>query len=69
MTGIWPTLPIPGLSARNLIMPSWQFLGKENIRALIAYKQSLGFGRPTSGCSGSNTWKAKAVKAYEIRAG
>ena len=25
------------------IMPAWEFLGKEKIRALIAYKQSLGF--------------------------
>ena len=47
------------------IMPSWQFLGKDNIKALIAYKQSLGFKMADFRVERQKKWKEKAVKAYE----
>ena len=47
------------------IMPSWKFLGKENIKALIAYKQSLGFRMADFRVQRQKAWKEKAVKAYE----
>ena len=47
------------------IMPSWKFLGQINIRALIAYKQSLGFRMADFRVQRQKEWKEKAVKAYE----
>jgi mono/diheme cytochrome c family protein len=46
-------------------MPSWQFLGKENLKALIAYKQSLGFRMADFRVQRQMVWKERAVKAYE----
>ena len=46
-------------------MPSWKFLGKKNIQALIAYKQSLGFRMADFRVQRQEAWKAKAVQAYE----
>ena len=47
------------------IMPSWQFLGVSNIKALIAYKQSLGFKMADFRMERQKKWKEKTVKAYE----
>jgi cytochrome c oxidase cbb3-type subunit II len=47
------------------IMPSWEFLGPEKIKALIAYKQSLGFKMADYRMERQNHWKEQAIKAYE----
>lgn len=47
------------------IMPAWEFLGKEKIRALIAYKQSLGFKDADFRTHRQKSWKEKAIAAYE----
>jgi cytochrome c oxidase cbb3-type subunit II len=47
------------------IMPSWPFLGKKNIKALIAYKQSLGFRMADFRVQRQKYWKQETVKAYE----
>ncbi|MBI5583151.1 MAG: cbb3-type cytochrome c oxidase subunit II [Deltaproteobacteria bacterium] len=47
------------------IMPSWQFLGPENLQALIAYKQSLGYRLADLRVERQRVWKAQAVQAYE----
>ncbi len=47
------------------IMPAWGFLGKEKIRALIAYKQSLGFKEADLRVRRQNFWKEKAIAAYD----
>jgi cytochrome c oxidase cbb3-type subunit II len=47
------------------IMPSFAYLGTENIRALTAYKQSLGFKDADFRVARQLQWKAKAVTAYE----
>ena len=47
------------------IMPSWKFLGPENLRALVAYQQSLGFKMADSRVERQKHWKGPAVKAYE----
>lgn len=47
------------------IMPAFEFLGPENIRALIAYKQSLGFRMADSRVERQSYWKKEAVAAYE----
>ncbi|MEW6667780.1 MAG: cbb3-type cytochrome c oxidase subunit II [Thermodesulfobacteriota bacterium] len=47
------------------IMPNWAFLGAEKIRALIAYKQSLGYSMADSRMRRQRTWKEKATAAYQ----
>jgi len=47
------------------IMPSFAYLGTENINALIAYKQSLGFKDADFRVKRQREWKTKAVAAYE----
>ncbi len=47
------------------IMPSWGFLGIDNIRALIAYKQSLGFTMADYRVARQKHWKQKSIEAYE----
>lgn len=47
------------------IMPSWKFLGIERIKALIAYKQSLGSRDADFRAQQQNDWKKKATEAYE----
>jgi cytochrome c oxidase cbb3-type subunit II len=46
------------------IMPSWEFLGMEQINALIAYKQSLGFQMADARVARQKFWKEKALAAY-----
>jgi cytochrome c oxidase cbb3-type subunit II len=47
------------------IMPSFAYLGREKINALIAYKQSLGFKYADFRVQRQREWKAKAIKVYE----
>jgi cytochrome c oxidase cbb3-type subunit II len=47
------------------IMPAWKFLGRENILALIAYKQSLGFQMADYRVKRQHQWKEKTAKAFE----
>jgi cytochrome c oxidase cbb3-type subunit II len=61
----WAHFSNPRFVRSESIMPAWKFLGKENIKALIAYKQSLGFRMADLRVSRQNFWKEKAVKAFE----
>ena len=47
------------------IMPIFAFLGPEKIKALIAYKQSLGFKLADDRAKRQRDWKEKAIAAYE----
>lgn len=47
------------------LMPPWEFLGRERIRALIAYIQGLGFQQADHRMERQLFWKKEAVKAYE----
>ena len=47
------------------VMPSFEYLGRENLKALIAYKQALGFKDADFRVERQRTWKAKAIGAYE----
>ena len=46
-------------------MPSWEFLGEENDRALTAYVQSLGGKDADYRVGRQNHWKKLALAAYE----
>jgi cytochrome c oxidase cbb3-type subunit II len=46
------------------IMPSWEFLGTDSIKALIAYKQSLGFRLADVRVERQKYWKTVAIEAY-----
>jgi len=46
-------------------MPPFEYLGREKISALIAYKQSLGYKEADYRMERQKTWKKKAVEAYE----
>ncbi len=47
------------------VMPGWEFLGPESIKALIAYKQSLGFKMADYRVARQKEWKPITVQAYE----
>jgi cbb3-type cytochrome oxidase cytochrome c subunit len=47
------------------IMPSWEFLGLDQIMALIAYKQSLGFKMADYRMERQRYWKEESMKAFE----
>ncbi len=47
------------------IMPSFAFLGKEGIRALIAYNQSLGYKSADFRMERQTYWKRQSISAYE----
>jgi len=47
------------------IMPSFEYLGREDIMALIAYKQALGFKDADFRVNRQIEWKKKAIEAYE----
>ena len=47
------------------IMPEWEFLGLDKIKALIAYKQSLGFKMADYRVQRQIEWKRKSIEAYE----
>jgi cytochrome c oxidase cbb3-type subunit II len=47
------------------IMPSFEYLGRGKILALIAYKQALGFKDADYRVERQRRWKAKAIEAHE----
>ena len=47
------------------IMPAFEYLGRQSITTLIAYKQALGFKNADLRVERQRQWKAKAIKAYE----
>jgi len=47
------------------IMPSWEFLGVERIKPLIAYKQSLGYRDADFRVERQRYWKKKSTEAYQ----
>ena len=55
----------PRFTRPESLMPSFEFLGKEKIKALIAYKQSLGFKDADFRVERQRHWKQKAVEAYQ----
>ncbi len=56
----------PRFTRPESLMPSFEFLGKEKIQALIAYKQSLGFKDADSRVERQRFWKQKAIEAYQV---
>jgi mono/diheme cytochrome c family protein len=54
----------PRFTRPESIMPAFEFLGPENIRALIAYKQSLGFRMADARMERQRHWKGQAIAAY-----
>ncbi|MEN6442116.1 MAG: cbb3-type cytochrome c oxidase subunit II [Syntrophobacter sp.] len=55
----------PRFTRPESIMPSWEFLGVRNIRALIAYQQSLGFKMADERVGRQRYWKQESAKAFE----
>jgi cytochrome c oxidase cbb3-type subunit II len=55
----------PRFTRPESIMPSFLFLGMDKIRALIAYKQSLGYKNADFRVARQKYWKEKTVAAYE----
>ncbi len=55
----------PRFTRPESIMPAFLFLGMDKIRALIAYKQSLGYKNADFRVARQKYWKEKAVAAYE----
>jgi cytochrome c oxidase cbb3-type subunit II len=55
----------PRFTRPESLMPAFEFLGVQNIRALVAYKQSLGFQMADLRVARQRAWKGEAVKAYE----
>ena len=55
----------PRFTRPESIMPDWEFLGHEKIKALVAYKQSLGFKMADYRVARQKYWKGEAVRAYE----
>jgi cytochrome c oxidase cbb3-type subunit II len=47
------------------IMPSFEYLGRDRIKALIEYKQALGFKQADSRAERQRQWKIKAAQAYD----
>jgi cytochrome c oxidase cbb3-type subunit II len=55
----------PRYTRPESVMPSFEFLGREKIEALIAYKQGLGFKDADFRVERQRSWKKKAIEAYE----
>ncbi len=55
----------PRFTRPESVMPPWGFLGEENLRALTAYMQSLGFKMADDRTARQNYWKEEAIRAYE----
>ena len=55
----------PRFTRPESLMPSFEFLGKEKIKALVAYKQSLGFKDADLRVERQRFWKPKAIEAYQ----
>ncbi|SNB46685.1 cbb3-type cytochrome c oxidase subunit II [Geobacter sp. DSM 9736] len=47
------------------LMPSWEFLGDEEIRQLTSFMQALGGKMADERVARQNRWKAPAIAAYE----
>lgn len=47
------------------LMPSWEFLGKEDVVRLTAYVQYLGAKMADTRVARQNYWKARAIAAYQ----
>ena len=54
----------PRFTRPESLMPAFEFLGPRKIKALIAYKQSLGFRMADERSGRQRYWKAGAVAAY-----
>jgi len=55
----------PRFTRPESVMPSWEFLGPEKIKALIAYKQSLGLKLADERMARQNYWKTESIAAFE----
>ncbi len=55
----------PRFTRPESIMPPWEFLGQQRIRAITAYIQGLGFQQADYRMERQRFWKKEAVKAYE----
>ncbi|OPY66860.1 MAG: Cytochrome C oxidase, mono-heme subunit/FixO [Syntrophorhabdaceae bacterium PtaU1.Bin034] len=55
----------PRYTRPESIMPAFEFLGPDQIRALIAYKQALGFRDADLRVERQRYWKGQAIAAYE----
>jgi len=55
----------PRFTRPESIMPPWEFLGPERIRALTAYIQGQGFRQADYRMERQRHWKQEAVRAYE----
>ena len=55
----------PRFTRPESIMPAFEFLGKEKIQALIAYKQSLGLKDADFRVQRQRAWKVPVIRAYE----
>jgi len=55
----------PRYTRPESVMPSFEFLGREKIEALIAYKQGLGYKNADFRVERQRSWKKKAIEAYE----
>ena len=64
-TGIWRHFINPRYTRPESIMPAFEFLGAKKIKALIAYKQSLGFDMADERVDRQKHWKSAAIGAYE----
>ncbi len=54
----------PRYTRPESIMPAFEFLGPEKIRALTAYKQSLGYRDADLRAARQRYWKREAIAAY-----
>ena len=55
----------PRFTRPESLMPSWEFLGAEKIKALTAYEQSLGFKLADGRMERQNYWKSESIAAFE----
>lgn len=55
----------PRYTRPESLMPPFEYLGREKINALIAYKQSLGYKDADYRMERQRHWKKKATEAYE----
>ncbi len=55
----------PRFTRPESLMPSWEFLGPEKIKALIAYKQSLGFKLADARMDRQKYWKVESIAAFD----
>lgn len=55
----------PRFTRPESLMPPWDFLGEQRIRALTAYIQGLGFQQADYRMERQRFWKREAIRAYE----